>query len=211
MPTAKRLACSALLALPVALVAAPALAQSAASVDMTPYPTFQLEPPAAPSEARPRWYGWQMLVGYGVSDAMFAASVPLAYARDPGVAGIGGGFCVAGLSGHVLVGPIAHWANGHVARGFASLGMTLGAATVGAGLGFGAGMLAAPSSGPFPVIPAISAGVGGMAGILAANIVDFAVLARDEKRPDPRSFVGSLSITPIVGSGRGGVLVGGAF
>ena len=118
-----------------------------------------------PAETETDWYGWQMLPGDVVSwiatgSALFSGS------RYPNVylAGVGVG---VGL----LNGPVVHWSNGHAGRGFASLGMRVGGALLGGLLGFGSGR---------GMGKIVYAALGGFLGLLVAQIVDLAVVARDE-------------------------------
>ncbi|UQA56885.1 hypothetical protein [Polyangium aurulentum] len=74
------------------------------------------------------WYGHQTLIVAGAS--VTTAAVPSLLFGDTGVALS----WPAGIGGLVLGGPIVHWAHGRVGRGFAVLGMNLGATGVGIGV-----------------------------------------------------------------------------
>jgi hypothetical protein len=129
------------------------------------------------------WYGWQTLIGLGISDAFLLGAVGAAQSGgDPSAKTAA--LVVPGIAGNALSGPIVHWAHGHVARGFASLGLILGSGAVGAGLGAGIG--AASDQGCTanvcgPSLAAIFAAVGLGIGMLAGVVVDVAVLPYEEQ------------------------------
>jgi hypothetical protein len=74
-----------------------------------------------------RWYGYQTLIVAGAS--VTTGAVPWAFGETGGVLA-----WPAGLGGLVLGGPIVHWAHGRVGRGFAVLGMNVGATALGIGV-----------------------------------------------------------------------------
>jgi hypothetical protein len=75
-----------------------------------------------------RWYGYQTLIVAGAS--VTTAVVPLVAFDEPGLI-VGWPPALGGL---VLGGPIVHWAHGRVGRGFAVLGMNVGATALGIGV-----------------------------------------------------------------------------
>lgn len=115
-----------------------------------------------------KWYGWQIVL---VDSASLVTGLLVSAATD-GESGAGAGLF---LTGYALGGPIVHWSNGQVGKGFASLGLRLGAPSLGAlsGLALGAALSGGDD---------ISAVVGGVLGMLgggiAAVVIDSAVLAR---------------------------------
>ena len=128
----------------------------------------------------------------------------------------------AGLAGHALTAPMTHWAHGHVGKGFASLGLTLGAAVAGGTTGFALGVATGGTGCPargipggnggsfcFPVGPMFGAMVGAGVGVLAMNLVDAFVLGREEPRTMERG--GMISLAPMVDAHSGGMAVMGRF
>ncbi|WP_437795872.1 hypothetical protein [Sorangium sp. So ce693] len=111
------------------------------------------------------WYGWQHLL---VLSGTIAFG-PLAVATENEV------FAWMTAGPFVLGGPITHWANGHLVKGFASLGLNVGC-TFGGGL---VGQLvgsAAPSRGG----ELTGLVFGAVLGALTANILDAALLEYEE-------------------------------
>lgn len=142
-----------------------------------PAPPATAAPPYVPERARTqrKWYGWQTLI---VDGAVVVSSIALGAASTNGSAGSS-----LFLGGYVLGGPIVHWANGEVGRGFGSLGLRLGAPVVGGMVG---GLLGAVTVGSrdgnddidsiYGFLAGAVLGVG--AGAITAVAVDSAVLAR---------------------------------
>ncbi len=133
-----------------------------------PYPW---QPGSAPALEQPRpkraWYGWQHLIVLGGTLGL----VPIAIAteNEPLVWLTAGSF--------VLGGPIIHWANGHLGKGFASLGLNAGC-TLGGGM---VGLLIGSTSdsrGGWDAFFGLL--IGSSLGVLTANIVDIAVLQYEE-------------------------------
>lgn len=137
---------------------------------------------ASAEPAKPRtdskWYGWQILI---VDGAVISSTLLLAAAAADND-DVGGVAAAAFFTGYTLGGPIVHWSNGQLGRGFASLGLRVGAPLV-AGL-TGAALGAASSSGcsdPYwcdSSEVAVGAGLGVLVGGIAAVAIDSAVLAR---------------------------------
>lgn len=210
----KPVAC--LFALSLGLTAAPLFAQEDPGL---PAPTAiaptldAASPPREPERAEPSWYGWQMLVGFGASDAALLGSI--ATSQAGGADGATMALLASGLAGHGLMGPVTHWAHGHVGKGFASLGLTLAAVATGGASGFALGAAAGGTgcgnggSFCFPVAPVFGAMIGAGAGLIAMNMVDAFVLGREAPREGER--VGSLSVAPTFDGRGGGIAVLGRF
>lgn len=144
-----------------------------------PHRYFAVE--SAEYKAQPgKWYGWQTLILTGLSTFTLVLS-PAADGKATVVT------LPLGVSGLLLGPPIVHWAHGYLGKGFGSLGLVLGgsvgayfmtATTVcvsGGCRGEFGGLIAFLIAGP------IGAGITA----LATNIVDAAVLAREEGSSQP--------------------------
>jgi hypothetical protein len=101
--------------------------------------------------------------------------IPVGSALIPFSAGDPGIGVALGATGAVLGGPIVHWAHGHVARGFGSLGINLGMPLVGSLVGLGVGSTWSAR--------VAAAGVGAAIGLVAALVLDVSLLAYDELPP----------------------------
>jgi len=137
-----------------------------------------------------KWYGWQILLGLAGSHILLLAGVA---AEDPVLV-------FTGTAGHFLSGPITHWANGMVGRGFASVGLNLG-------LPFGTSLVGAgldAASGGFVITGFL---VGGAIGFVVAPIIDFGALAYKpiEEEGEAQAGVPRFNLTPIVGQGQTGL------
>jgi hypothetical protein len=92
------------------------------------YPGWRLEPPPSleKTEARPKWYGWQSIIGIVGADVLIyaglASSVELIF---------------VGALGHVMTSPIVHWVHGNTGRGFLSMGIGLGVPLMSYAIGAG--------------------------------------------------------------------------
>ncbi|WP_437926244.1 hypothetical protein WMF37_45650 [Sorangium sp. So ce291] len=152
------------------------------------------------------WYGWQhLLVAVG---SLILLPVGAGAESEPLV--------MVGVGGFALGGPVTHWANGNVGKGFISLGLNAGGA-------FGGGLigLAIASSGDRDNHGWEELGgflVGGGLGLLAANIVDIAALEYEERETAEsydyiRVRSPRLRLAPQVGLAPGGATfgLGGAF
>lgn len=154
-----------------------------------PPPGYAYPPLAVPAPEVPtvrRWYGWQTLI-------LYSLSIPLGITS---IASGSGGFEAVALplasTGLLFGGPIIHWSHGKVARGFAVLGMHVGASVVGSGLGIGifCAIGACSSSGDVgPIGIFLGIVVGGSSGLVASQFVDVAALSYDE-RPFDASTAG---------------------
>ncbi|WP_434043558.1 MULTISPECIES: hypothetical protein [Sorangium] len=144
------------------------------------------------------WYGWQHLFVLLGS----AALVPIVVATESE------GLAWVSFSGAALGGPVTHWANGNLGKGFISLGLN-------AGCTFGGGMigmlLGSASNEPFAALGGMV--LGGGLGLLTANVIDIAVLEVEERGTvesydylrirSPR-----LRLAPQVGLAPGGATFG---
>ncbi|WP_437936540.1 hypothetical protein [Sorangium sp. So ce341] len=111
------------------------------------------------------WYGWQHLLVLGGT----AILAPIAAASEnEALAWLSAGAVALG-------GPVTHWANGNLGKGFASLGLNAGC-TLGGGM---VGVLIGKTSGPRGG-DELAGLLGASAGLLTANIIDIAVLEHEE-------------------------------
>jgi hypothetical protein len=175
-------------------------------------PTVYCERDASTDQAEPpparRWYGGYVLAADGAS-----LLVGLTGALLPPMA-------LVGFGGYLVAAPIVHWSRGHVGKGFASLGLRVGAITGGAVVGYA---LAEPRcKGDFAglcalvyVVPLV------VTGMVAATTIDAAAIAREDVKAPPRedarrapatrrsaiTVVPTLAITPTVQQAG----VGGTF
>ncbi len=136
--------------------------------------------PWIPAPTRHRvWYGWQNLLIYGTTlTAGLAAVVGGGFSNSTPLF-IAGGF--AGGTGTLFGGPIIHWAHGHTGKGFAVLGINVGATLVSAGAGIGVGCAAGGCRGSSSGVGIfLGTSFGGAAGLLAAMIIDVTVLSYEE-------------------------------
>jgi hypothetical protein len=210
----KSSACS--FALAVGLTAMPVLAQEDPGLPPPRPLAPSLDAASSTRVAEPpetSWYGWQMLIGFGASDAFLLGSVGTSQAG--GAANATMPLLAAGLAGHALTAPVTHWAHGHVGKGFASLGLTLGAGIAAGATGFALGAATGGTgcgnggSFCFPVGPVFGAMVGAGVGVVAMNLVDAFVLGREVPRESDRG--GAISLAPIVDAHSGGLAVLGKF
>ncbi|WP_437763886.1 hypothetical protein WMF27_38550 [Sorangium sp. So ce281] len=118
------------------------------------------------------WYGWQHLL---VLSGTIAFG-PLAVATENEM------FAWMTAGPFVLGGPITHWANGHLGKGFLSLGLNVGCT-------FGGGLLGQVVGSASPNRDGEITGLvfGAILGALTANIVD-ATLLEYEEPPGPESY-----------------------
>ena len=146
------------------------------------------------------WYGWQHLIVLGASSAM----VPLATEVEP--------LAYLSFAGFTLGGPIVHWANGRIGRGFGSLGLNAGCTLVGGLIGAGIWANEGDYGGVYGFI------IGGGVGLLTANIIDIAALEYKEVEPqgydyNARRRPPHLRVVPqvAVAPGRASFGLGGTF
>lgn len=147
------------------------------------------------------WYGWQTLIGVVASDVVTLV----------GAFATAGPFAQIGIAGHVLTGPIVHWAHGHVGKGFLSLGLNVGMPAIGAI--FGALFVDNSSGGTLAAF-----GLTGIGYILAPTL-DMAILSTEEV-PDKTPAVPkgarlllptSVGFAPMLDQNRRGLMLVGQF
>ncbi|WP_437778200.1 hypothetical protein [Sorangium sp. So ce1097] len=165
-----------------------------------PVPTA---PPASAQRApKPVWYGWQHLLVLGGSLVLVPVAVSLETQE----------LLLMSFKGLVLGGPIIHWAHGNVGKGFASLGLNIGGTLVGGLIGVASAGEAHEDAWVTPAVVGLL--VGGSVGLIAANIVDMAVLPYEEEpRKLERHEHVRLRLAPQVGlAPRGATFgLGGSF
>ncbi|AUX36992.1 MULTISPECIES: hypothetical protein [Sorangium] len=113
------------------------------------------------------WYGWQHLLVLGGT----AILAPIAVGTENEV------LAWWSFSTFALGGPVTHWANGNLGKGFASLGLNAGC-TLGGGM---VGLLVGRASDSRRWEELAGIMIGSSAGLLTANIIDIAVLEREER------------------------------
>lgn len=157
------------------------------------------EQPRITLDAQPRaqhtvWYGWQVLVADAASATIMGAA--LALTPDRGSSNVNAGFFFAGVGAHAVAAPAVHLANGELGRAAGSLGMRVGATT----LGFALGVAMAPGCGEEKMcFNALGGGfIGGLVGMVTASALDASVLAykRDARQQ------ATLSIAPELDPAR---------
>jgi hypothetical protein len=144
-------------------------------------------PPATPPPRVSRWYGLPILATDVGGLALVVTGGEIATGREGCRAGCTS-LLVLGSGSFHLGGPIVHFAHGHVARGFISLGMRTAAPVVAGflvGGVFAAAACRKPSAEDGGVPCALSAFLvgdvlGAAATKLAASVVDIAYLARED-------------------------------
>jgi hypothetical protein len=163
---------------PEAPLAAPPPASAAPRPYLYPSPYWRYPYPAAPAAPTARyWYGWQTLLVMGGSTVLSLVST----VGDGRVAMVTVPLAIGGFT---LGGPIVHWAQGNIGKGFISLGMNVGGAVLGAATGAVAICAPGGCAGEFgPLLGFLFGAIGGGLGLLAANIVDVSVLSYREHRP----------------------------
>jgi hypothetical protein len=147
-----------------------------------PYTYRSPSPPPEPSGAANRtWYGWQTLIVDGVSAVFWVIGfAALSGDVEPRVLAMGIPF---GTAGFTLGGPIVHWANGNVGKGFMSFGINVGAFALTSVLVGGVWCAAGGCSDEEGYLDGIGPGLmGGGIGLVAATIVDLSVLAYRPRR-----------------------------
>jgi hypothetical protein len=142
------------------------------------------------------WYGWQTLIVAGTSTAAgLAVNETASY-----------GFCGVAL---VVGGATVHWVHGHIARGFASIGLDLGLGLAGAGLGalIGESSNRAPDDGSHATYATFGALAGVSVGLGVALLIDVAALGYDDvsDATAPRS---QAWMAPTMRLARGGGMLG---
>jgi len=145
---------------------------------------------ASSTEKRTVWYGAPIVIADLAAVTLTVAGAATASSSSD----LGFGLIAAGVGTYVLGGPIVHFSEDRIGTGFASLGLRVGAPLLGGAVGLGIGSAAVNGcTGEMCGLGALAfAALGVGAGLLAAPIVDSAVLAR---KPVTRSQM-SLSVTP---------------
>lgn len=156
-------------------------------------------PPRDEPGSREVWYGYQILAAFGVSHLTLIVG---AATEDATLIGIG-------IGGHFLSAPIVHWANAEVGRGFGSLAMNVGLPIGGFFVGYGLGAIIddPPTSG-------VAAFIVGAMGLIAAPVIDLAVLAYKKPSGSSDSAAGwptRVMLAPVLGHKLTGVGIGGQF
>jgi len=163
-----------------------------------PAPAGQVYAPAKPETPQTTWYGWQTLIADGAAAGLLGLTL---LSSDGNAANVLG---TLSFGTYLLGGPIVHWSHGHGWTGFGSLaarvGFPLGGALVGVLIGAAA---CGSSEDEFIPCPVAFGAVGLLGGMVAAPIVDAAVLAREPVTPPAGPPVQAL----FVPSGGGGKLV----
>jgi hypothetical protein len=157
--------------------------------------------PGVSQPAPTSWYGWQTLTSDGSAIALGA----LAYGADKaGGTSITNVFWTASVVTFFVGAPVIHWKHGHVGTGFGSLGLRVGL-PLGA---FLAGVLIgnaacgdSDSENSFVGCPVGVGAVAALAGLVAAPIVDAAVLAREPVTP-PAAPPIQAAFVPSEGGGK---------
>ncbi len=146
----------------------------------------QLQPAQVPAyrsyqrrrERRSHWYGWQTLIvdgGWIVGGGGLTGTSPAVGA-------------VVVVGGYFLGPPIVHWAHGNVGRGFADLGIRVGAPLL---LGVGGYALFNSDRNSNEFAGAAGAAVGAVLGMIGAIVIDAAVLARESDDEDDDDAMGA--------------------
>jgi len=155
-----------------------------------------------PATKKTTWYGWQTLIGVVAGDIVTiignsSNTEVLAY---------------IGVGGHVLTGPIVHWAHGYVGKGFASLGLNVG--LPGQGLLSGLAISAGGADAGGVVIGFILGGIG----YIVAPTLDISLLSTetvDEANTTPRGaralVPSSVALMPMLDQNRRGLMLVGRF
>jgi hypothetical protein len=161
------------------------------------------------------WYGWQTLISDGSAVGLFS----LAYLMDyegkgstsrQAYADGGNVLFAAGFATYLGGAPVIHWVHGNGRTGWASLGLRAGLPIGGAIAGALIGAAACGSSNSEELVPCpvAFAAVGGLAGIVAAPILDSAVLAREPVKPPIGPRLQTATFVPSAVGGGTFVLAG---
>jgi hypothetical protein len=148
-----------------------------------------------------RWYGWQILIGYAVSDAVFAGGVAASASnKDAGIP-----LLLFGGLMHMGAGPVVHLFHGGdrmLAIGTFSMHLLAPALGIAASRPlFGCGRDDSPTCKQRDLN---SIYIGAAAGAFAAGVIDIAAFAYDTRREPGRAF---WTVTPM-GMGMGGTGLG---
>jgi hypothetical protein len=130
-----------------------------------------------------RWYGWQNLITIGASYSVIGVGI-----------GVDAEWLIpVGVAGYAFGGPVVHLAHGRPSAAGAGLALNLGLPLAGGLLGYG--LLCGLGDGCRGELGFLGAAagfvVGGAVGALAANVIDVAVLAREEVPAAPAATTGT--------------------
>lgn len=129
---------------------------------------------APPPEPERSWYGWQTMIPVGTAYAGAVALVALKETRE--------GWPFAALLGVALLsGPTVHLAHGEGIRAAGSLGLNLGLPLAGGLLGAAVVCAAQACSGKGNIGFYAGFFMGGVLGLVAANVIDISVLSFDQQ------------------------------
>ncbi len=164
----------------------------------------------SPTVQARHWYGWQTAL---VDAASLGLGVGMNALSGDGNAGNGVRAFAVGLTvtGYALGGPVVHAAHGQWGKAAASLGLRLGAPAAGTLAGLAIGSAACPHDDSDVPCYAVGGGLGLLAGLATAIIVDSAVLAYEPER-EPAAAQG-IRLAPVVIAehDRWGAGIGGTF
>jgi hypothetical protein len=170
---------------PVASPGAPAQAPQVMIVVEQPPQTVVVAPPAPVEQPRPTapkgkeeetWYGYQTLIVDGASLGLVLGGA--AMAGHPGGGDSGGSVAVAGGIGYLLGAPVVHWMHGRIGPGLGSLGLRVGLPL--AGMFWGAIIGAAANDRHGEVFSSTGLGIGFVAGVAGAMLLDTTLLAYEK-------------------------------
>ncbi|EYF03517.1 hypothetical protein [Chondromyces apiculatus] len=139
-----------------------------------------------------QWYGWQTTIGLGTAYSLAGVWLFTDAFDDNKVWPLGTAFGI-----YALTGPAVHLAHGRGDAAAGSIGLNVGA-PLGAGL-LAAGLYCAfdGCSGTFEGLGAMVVGlVSGVAGMVAANVIDVAVLSFEEVKVSPGAAKSGLGAGP---------------
>jgi hypothetical protein len=174
------------------------LAPRAAELDRGAVDRLRLDATPPPRVGQRSWYGWETLTVYGVSAAFLAGSIAATTqgATNPATTSFG----VIGFTGLPLGGAVVHWANGNVAKGFGSIGLSMVSTLATAGIGAGIGYLSPASHRQDGAVVITFGGmIGAGVGLMAAMAVDVSLLSyRDRPAPSAAGHRPTWSMIPTV-------------
>jgi hypothetical protein len=174
------------IALALACIAtATAMASTAAAddpipADPPPFPAQHVEvaPPPPAVVVPPVWYGWQILLVDIASDVAFVEAIRLGNGATAPLAGLG-------VAGYFAGGPIIHAAHGQSGNVGRSVAIRLLVPLGGFALGAVVGTAACGGGGDCGLAAAVFGILGGMGGMLVAQLVDATTVAFEPGTPDP--------------------------
>ncbi|EYF03518.1 hypothetical protein [Chondromyces apiculatus] len=139
-----------------------------------------------------QWYGWQTTIGLGTAYSLAGVGLFVDAFED-----YRGWFVGPAFGIYALTGPIVHLAHGRGGAAAGSLGLNLGVPLSAGFLGAGIYCLIDDCNGSYRGLAAVVAGiVFGTAGMVAANVIDVAVLSFEEVEVSAGSAKRSLGVGP---------------